>query len=65
MARNLNDSIHNQQVYKKVPFDTGDKVRILEKKEKLVKGKQNSVKSYVQLIKEKDINLQLKMKNEN
>jgi hypothetical protein len=31
MARHVNDSVHNQQVYKTVPFDTGDKVRILEK----------------------------------
>ena len=40
MTRHLNDSIHNQQVYKTVPFDIGDKVRILEKKEKFDKGKQ-------------------------
>jgi hypothetical protein len=33
MARHINDSIHNQQVYKTVPFDTGDKVRKLERKE--------------------------------
>ena len=39
-ARHLNDSVHNQQVYKTVPFDTGDKVRILEKKENFDKGKQ-------------------------
>jgi hypothetical protein len=39
MARHLNDNLHNQQVYKTVPFDTGDKVRILEKKEiKMIKG---------------------------
>ena len=40
MTRYLNDSVHNQQVYKSVPFDTGDKVRILEQKEKFDKGKQ-------------------------
>ena len=40
IARHLNDSVHNQKVYKSVPFDTGDKVRILEKKEKFDKGKQ-------------------------
>ena len=40
MTRHLNDSVHNQQVYKTVPFDTGDKVRILEQKEKFDKGKQ-------------------------
>ena len=40
MARHLNDSLHNQRVYKSVPFDTGDKVRILEKKERFDKGKQ-------------------------
>ncbi len=40
----------------KVPFDTGDNVRILEKKEKFDQGKQNLVKIYIQLIKGKDIN---------
>ncbi len=44
MTRHLNDSVHNQRVYKLVPFDTGDKVRILEKKEK-IKGKQKLSKS--------------------
>jgi hypothetical protein len=38
MARHKNDSIHNLQVYKTAPFDTGDKVRILEKKANNVKG---------------------------
>ncbi len=41
MARHIKDSLHNQQVYKTVPFDTGDKVRILEKKEKIDNGKQS------------------------
>ncbi len=41
ITRHLNDSVHNQQVYKTVPFDTEDKVRILEKKEKFDKGNQN------------------------
>ena len=40
MTRHLNDSVHNQQVYKTVPFNSGDQVRILEKKEKFDKGKQ-------------------------
>jgi hypothetical protein len=40
MTRHINDSLHNQQVYKSVPFDAGDKVRILEQKEKFDKGKQ-------------------------
>ena len=40
ITRHLNDSVHNQQVYKSVPFNDGDKVRILEKKEKFDKGKQ-------------------------
>ncbi len=56
ITRHLNDSVHKQQVYNTVPFDTGDNVRILEKKEKFDKGKQNSVNHYVQLIKGKDIN---------
>jgi len=40
ITRHLNDSVHNQQVYKTVPFNSGDQVRILEKKEKFDKGKQ-------------------------
>jgi hypothetical protein len=44
MARHLNDSVHNQ-VYKTVPFDTGDKVRILGKNEKFDNGKQKFSKS--------------------
>jgi hypothetical protein len=40
ITRHIHDSLHNQQVYKTVPFDTGDKVRILEQKEKFDKGKQ-------------------------
>ena len=45
IARHLNDSVHNQKVYKSVPFDTGDKVRILEKKGKFDKGKKKFSKS--------------------
>ncbi len=40
IASHLNDSLHNQQIYKSVPFDDGGKIRILEKKEKFNKGKQ-------------------------
>jgi hypothetical protein len=40
ITRHLNDSVHNQQVYKTVPFNSGDKVRILEQQEKFDKGKQ-------------------------
>jgi hypothetical protein len=54
MTRHKNDSVHNQQVYTTVPFNTGDKVRILEKKEKIDKGKQNFSKEL--LIKGRDIN---------
>ena len=53
IARHLNDSVHNQNVYKSVPFDTGDKVRILEKKEKFDKGKQKFSKE-VYTIDKKD-----------
>ena len=45
MVRHINDSAHNQQVYKSVPFDSGEKVRILEQKEKIDKGKQKYCKS--------------------
>ena len=40
IARHITDKVHNQRIYKSVPFDDGDKVRILEKKEKFDKGKQ-------------------------
>jgi hypothetical protein len=40
ITRHLNHSVHNQQVYKTVPFNSGDQVRILKKKEKIDKGKQ-------------------------
>ena len=40
IARHLNDSVHNQQIYKTVPFNSGDQVRILEEKGKFDKGKQ-------------------------
>ncbi len=40
ITRHLNDSVHNQQVQKTVPFNSGDQVSIFEKKEKIVKGKQ-------------------------
>ncbi len=44
ITRHINDSVHNQQIYKLVPFDTEDKVRILEKKENFDKWKQKSSK---------------------
>ncbi len=40
MTRHLNDSAHNQFIYQSVPFEDGQKVRILEQKEKIDKGKQ-------------------------
>ena len=39
-ARQLNDTAHNQAIYKSVPFNDGEKVRILEEKGKFDKGKQ-------------------------
>ncbi len=47
ISRHINDSAHNQQVYKTVPFNTGDKVRILEKKEKLIKENKSSPDHYI------------------
>jgi hypothetical protein len=43
-------------LYKSVPFDIGDKVRILEKKEKFDKGKQFFCKELYTIDKGKDIN---------
>ena len=39
ISRYLNDSVHNQKVYKTVPFKPSDKVRILEDKGEFAKGK--------------------------
>ena len=60
MTRHLNDSVHNQQVYKTVPFDTGDKVRILEKKEKFDKGKQKFSKELYTIDKREGYKLIIK-----
>jgi hypothetical protein len=55
LSRHINDSLHNQNIYEKVPFDVGDKVRILEEKENFDKGNNFFVNHYIQLIKRKDI----------
>ena len=39
MARHLNDTVDNHEIYKTVPFNSGNKVRILEDKDKFSKGK--------------------------
>ena len=38
-ARHLNDTVHNEQIYKSIPFSTSDKVRVLEDKDTFAKGK--------------------------
>jgi hypothetical protein len=60
MTRHLNDSVHNQQVYKTVPFDIGDKVRILEEKGKFDKGKQKFSKSLYTIDKREGYKLIIK-----
>ncbi len=55
IARHLNDSAHNQQVYKSVPFDSGQKVRTLEQNEKLNKGKQKFSKDIYTVDKKEGI----------
>ncbi len=60
MTRHLNDSVHNQQVYKTVPFNSGDKVRILEKKEKIDKGKQRFSKELYTIDKREGYKLIIK-----
>ena len=57
ITRHLNDSVHNQQVYKSVPFETGDKVRILEEKEKFDKGKQKFSKELYTIDKKEGYNI--------
>jgi hypothetical protein len=41
ITRHINDSVHNQQVYKTVPFDTGDKVKKMVPCEQPVLNKHN------------------------
>ena len=60
ITRHLNDSVHNQQVYKTVPFDTGDKVRILEEKGKFDKGKQKFSKEVYTIEKKEGYKLIIK-----
>jgi hypothetical protein len=60
IARHLNDSVHNQQVYKTVPFNSGDQVRILEKKEKFDKGKQKFSKELYTIDKKEGYKLIIK-----
>ena len=38
-ARHLNDTVHNEQIYKSIPFSASDKVRVLEDKDTFAKGK--------------------------
>ncbi len=46
--RHINDSAHNQQVYKTVSFDTGDNIR---EKRKFDKGKQRFRKELYTTVK--------------
>jgi hypothetical protein len=39
LARHLNDTVHNHNIYKSVPFKENDKVRVIEEKGKFDKGK--------------------------
>ncbi len=59
-ARHLNDSVHNQQVYKSVPFKDGEKVRILEEKGKFDKGKQKFSKEMYTIDKKEGYKLIIK-----
>ncbi len=44
----LNDSAHNQFIYQSVPFEDGQKVRILEQKKNLTKESKNLARKYIQ-----------------
>jgi hypothetical protein len=60
MTRHLNDSVHNQQVYKSVPFNDGEKVRILEEKGKFDKGKKKFSKEIYTIDKKEGYKLLVK-----
>ncbi len=60
ITRHLNDIVHNQQVYKTVPFDIGAEVRILEKKEKFDRGKQKISKELYTIDKREGYKLIIK-----
>ena len=53
LARHLTDMVHNQNIYKSVPFKPDDKVRILEEKGKFDKGKRTFSKD-VYTVNKKD-----------
>ena len=59
-TRHLNDSAHNQFIYQSVPFEDGQKVRILEQKEKFDKGKQKFSKSLYTIDKKEGYKLIIK-----
>jgi hypothetical protein len=59
-ARYLSDRMYNQKVYQSVPFNDGDKVRILEKKEKIDRGKQKLSKEIYTIDKKEGYKLIVK-----
>ena len=59
-ARHLNDTAHNQAIYKSVPFNDGEKVRILEEKGKFDKGKQKFSKELYTIDKKEGYKLLVK-----
>ena len=60
MARHLNDSVHNKKKYQSVPFKDGEKVRILEQKEKFDKGKQKFSKEIYTIDKKEGYKILIK-----
>ena len=62
LARHLNDSVHNQAIYKSVPFKADDKVRILEDKGKFDKGNNKFSKEIYTIDKKEGYKIILKDK---
>ena len=60
IARHLNDTVHNEQVYKTIPFKPSDKVRILEDKGEFAKGKNKFSKEVYTVDKQEGYKIKLK-----
>ena len=62
LARHLNDTLHNHNIYKSIPFNENDKVRILEDKGKFDKGNNKFSKDIYSIDKKEGYKIILKDK---
>jgi hypothetical protein len=60
IARHWSDTVHNQNIYKSVPFKENGKVRVIEEKGKFEKGKQKFSKDIYTIDKKEGYKIILK-----